>query len=204
MERISELFQHLVEVIRPWAEQLGGPGLALVAFLDSSFLSLPEVNDALIVLLVIQHPARWLYYAVATTVGSVAGCLALFAVGRRGGNAFLRRRFSERHIERGLAIFRRYGLLAVVIPSILPPPMPFKIFVLLSGVAGVRTSTFLVAVAIGRGFRYGLEAWLAYMYGAQAMAFIRDNLPTFSLIAALAVAVIGLAVIIWRKRSSAA
>jgi membrane protein YqaA with SNARE-associated domain len=201
MHRLADFLQHLVDVIRPWAEQLGGPGLAAVAFLDSSFLSLPEVSDALIVLLVIQHPARWFYYAACTTVGSVAGCYALYMVGRKGGEAFLRKRFAQRHLDRGLALFRRHGMLAVIIPSILPPPMPFKIFVLLSGVAKVRTPTFLLAVALGRGIRYGVEAWLAYLYGAQAMVFIRENLPLISLLAGILVAVLGVAFVVWRKRA---
>ena len=142
--------------------------MALVAFLDSSFLSLPEVNDVLMVLMVVRNPDAWIYYAAMTTLGSVAGCFALFSVAQRGGEAFLRKRFSERHVERGLRFFQRYGLLAVIVPSILPPPTPFKIFVLLAGVANVRKSTFLLAVALGRGFRYGSEGLLAYLYGEEA------------------------------------
>jgi membrane protein YqaA with SNARE-associated domain len=201
MQRVLDFFTNLAETIRPIAEQLGGPGLALIAFLDSSFLSLPEVNDVLIVLLVIEHPSRWLYYAGMTTLGSMAGCFALYTVGRKGGEALLRRRFHERHVDRALATFRKYGLLTVIIPSILPPPTPFKIFVLMAGVAGVRSRTFLLAIAIGRGFRYGGEAFLAYRYGARATEFIRDNLPVLSVWAAAIVAVIGIAIILWRRRA---
>jgi len=201
---MSDLLNRIVAFIRPLAEQMGGPGLALVAFLDSSFLSLPEVNDVLIVLLVIRYPERWLYYAGMTILGSVAGCFALYLVGRAGGEAFLRRRFSARRIERGLGVFRRWGLLAVVVPSILPPPAPFKVFVLLAGAAGVRRSTFLVAVALGRGFRYGSEALLAYWYGEQATVFIRDNLPTVSLYVGVTVLVLGAAYLLWRRRTTGA
>jgi len=88
----------------------------------------------------------------------------------------------------------------VIVPSILPPPMPFKIFVLLAGVAKVRPATFLLAVAIGRGFRYGGEAWLAYVYGQQATEFIKNNLPEISLVVGLTVAVLGIGFVIWRKR----
>lgn len=204
MDRLSALFEGLLEFVQPLAERLGGPGLALIAFLDSSFLSLPEVGDALIVLLVIREPARWMYYATATTIGSVAGCYALYSVGRHGGEAFLKRRFKARHIERGLDLFRRHGMLAVIVPSILPPPMPFKIFVLLSGVAKVKPLTFILAVALGRGFRYGGEAWLAYMYGARAAGYIRDNLPTVSLWVGLTVLVGGVGFVWWRRRKAAA
>jgi len=187
------------DTVVAWLEPLGGPGLAAIAFLDSSFLSLPEVNDVLIVVLVLKEPRLWLYYAALTTAGSVAGCYALFSLARRGGEAFLRRRFSAEKVDRRLAVFRRYGLLAVVVPSILPPPTPFKVFVLLAGVSGVRRSSFLIAVSIGRGFRYGSEAFLTYLYGEQARLFIQQNLPVVSWVLGGAVLAIGLGVIVWRR-----
>jgi membrane protein YqaA with SNARE-associated domain len=201
---MQDFVRGVVEFVSPLAQRLGGPGLALVALLDSSFLSLPEVNDVLIVLLVIQHPERWLYYAGMTTLGSVAGCFALYSVGRRGGEAFLRRRFQERRLQRGLALFRRWGVLAVIVPSILPPPTPFKIFVLLAGAAKVPRSTFLAAAAAGRGFRYGSEALLAYWYGEQATQFIRENLPAVSIVVAVLVLAAGVAYFVWRRRAGRA
>jgi membrane protein YqaA with SNARE-associated domain len=192
--------QRLVERIGAFAAALGAPGLALVAFLDSSFLSLPEVTDILIVVLVIKRPDLWLSYSLFATVGSVAGCYALYFLGWKGGEVVLRRRFKAQNIDRGLEIFRRYGLLAVVVPSILPPPTPFKIFVLLAGVAKVRTATFLLAATIGRGFRYGGEALLAYWYGEEASRFIHQNLPVISIWLAASIAVVGLAYIVWRRR----
>ena len=134
----------VVEWIQGFAMSLGGPGLFIIAFLDSSFLSFPEVNDLLIIYLTTQHPERMVYYALMTTLGSIAGCLALYSLARKGGEAFLRRGFNESHVERAMDIFRRYGLLAVLIPSILPPPMPFKIFVLAAGVARVRPWHFVL------------------------------------------------------------
>ena len=195
--------QRLVESVSAFAAGLGAPGLVLVAFLDSSFLSLPEVTDILIVVLVIKRPELWISHALFATVGSVLGCYALYLVGRKGGEVVLRRRFKAHNVERGLELFRRYGLLAVVIPSILPPPMPFKIFVLLAGVANVRPLTFIVAATIGRGFRYGGEALLAYWYGEQASQFIRHNLALVSVWLAVAIAVGGVIYVIWRRRRAA-
>jgi membrane protein YqaA with SNARE-associated domain len=203
MRLLADLLQRILHAIQPIAERLGLPGLALIAFLDSSFLSLPEVADALFVVSVLQRPAEWLLIAIATTVGSVSGCYALYAVARKGGEAFVRRRFHERHITRGLALIRRHGLLALIVPSIMPPPMPFKIFVLLAGIADVRPGTFALAVAVGRGFRYGGEAWLAYEYGDAATDYIRTNLPVISLWLAGAVLVLGVAGIVWRRRRAA-
>ena len=97
-----------------------------------------EVCDALIVLLTVQHPERMVFYALITTIGSVAGCYSLYLVGRKGGESFLRKRFHARHVDRALDVFRRHGILSILVPSLLPPPMPFKIFVLAAGVSGMR------------------------------------------------------------------
>ncbi|ODS58115.1 MAG: hypothetical protein ABS36_04310 [Acidobacteria bacterium SCN 69-37] len=199
MHYLSELLQQVMAWILPVAERLGAPGLALIAFLDSSFLSLPQVGDALIVALTIQHPSRWMLYSAATTVGSTAGCFILYSIARKGGEAFLRRRFTEDQIERALGLFQRYGLLAVIVPAMLPPPTPFKIFVLLAGLAGVRPVAFIVGIAIGRGFRFGGIGWLAYKYGPQATQYIKDNLATASLVVAGVVLIIGIAVIVVRR-----
>jgi len=195
--------QRVVESIGAFAAGLGAPGLVLVAFLDSSFLSLPEVTDILVVVLVIKRPDLWMWHALFATLGSVAGCYALYLVGRKGGEVVLRRRFKAQNVDRGLEIFRRYGLFAVVVPSILPPPMPFKIFVLLAGVARVRPMTFLVAATIGRGFRYGSEALLAYWYGEQATRFIRQNLPVVSLWLGATITLGAIVYIVWRRRRAA-
>lgn len=204
MDRLSAIFQSVVDFIQPLAEQLGAPGLALVAFLDSSFLSLPQVTDALIVGLTLRHPSNWLFYAMSTTVGSVAGCSALYFVGRKGGEAFLRRKFNARHIDRGLGLFQKHGWLTIAVPSLLPPPTPFKLFVLLSGVAKIRPWTFVMAVALGRGFRYGGEAWLTYRYGEHASGFIRDNLPMVSMALAGVILLGSVALVLSRRRRQTA
>lgn len=190
----------LVAWIQGFAVSLGGPGLFVIAFLDSSFLSFPEVCDLLIVLLTIQHKARMPFYALMCTLGSVCGCLALYSVGRRGGEAFLRKRFKAGHIERAMELFRRHGLLAIIVPSLLPPPMPFKIFVLAAGVARVRLIDFLIAVLIGRGIRYFGEGFLALWYGEAAIAFLRDNARMAGLALAIVIAIGATGWFWWKSR----
>lgn len=204
MDRLRDIFDHVVAWIEPLAEQMGAPGLALVAFLDSSFISLPQVTDALVVGLTLKSPSQWVVHGLATTLGSMAGCLALYAVARKGGEAFLRRKFKERHIDRGLALVQKHGWLTVTVPALMPPPTPFKPFLLLAGVAEIRPLTFLGAVALGRGFRYGGEAYLAYRYGEQASAFISDNLGMISMAVAGAIVVGATLLFLWRKRPAAA
>lgn len=161
--------------IRAVAISLGGLGLFLVTLGDSSFVSLPELADLLLVYMVVQHRERALFYAGMCTLGSLAGCYLLYFVTRYAGDNFLRRRFSDRHIERGLAAFQRYGLLAIIIPSVLPPPAPFKIFVLLAGLADVSVRDFGLAVVLGRGARYCALALLALWIGQAAIDFLRQH-----------------------------
>jgi membrane protein YqaA with SNARE-associated domain len=192
--------QRLVSWVQGFALALGGPGLFLIAFLDSSFLSFPEVCDILIVWLTVRHKERMLFYALMCTLGSVAGCFALYTVGRRGGEAFLKKRFKAGHIERAMTVFRRHGLLAVIIPSLLPPPMPFKIFVLAAGVAKVRPLEFILAVSVGRGVRYFGEGFLALWYGEQAIEFMRQNARAAGLALAALIAIGALGWFWWRRR----
>ena len=187
-----------VDWIQALAVVLGAPGLFLAAIADSSFLSLPEVVDILLIWMVTQHKSRMLLYASSATLGSVAGCLLLYALGRKG-DQFIARRFSVARVEQALGAFRRFGVLAVLIPSLLPPPMPFKIFVLLAGAAGITTGRFVMAIAIGRGIRYFGEGLLAVWYGDQAMQFLQANGRTVSLsLAALLVAALG-GYLLWQK-----
>ena len=154
---------------------IGGPGLFAVAFLDSSFVSLPQINDILVVLMVTQHKAWILYYAAMATLGSVAGCYVIYYLAQKGGEAFLRKRLRAGHAERALAVYRRHGLLALIVPALLPPPAPFKLFVLMAGVAEVPPVKFVVAIAAARGARYSMLGLLAILYGDLALELMRTR-----------------------------
>ena len=158
-------------------ESLGGPGVLLVAIADSSFLSIPEGNDVLIVVLSTGGSwANMAYYVCMTVIGSVIGCFLLYSVGRKGGSPLLRRRFSEQKIERAEKLFKKFGILTIVVPSIIPPPMPFKIFVLSAGVFRVGLAQFLTAVIIGRSVRYSMWGILAVLYGNSVKLYMQQNL----------------------------
>jgi membrane protein YqaA with SNARE-associated domain len=191
-----------VDWVQSVALALGAPGLFLAAIADSSFLSLPEVVDILLIWMVAQHESRMVVYAASATAGSIIGCLLLYMVGRKG-DQFIARRFSARRVERALGAIRRYGVMAVLIPSLLPPPMPFKIFVLLAGAAGISTGRFVVAVAIGRGIRYFGEGLLALWYGDQALEFLRTNGRSVSLVLA-GLFIVGLVGYLWWKKAGPA
>ncbi len=156
---------------------LGGLGVLLLAIADSSFLSVPEGNDILIILLSAGGPwGRMAYFVAMTIVGSVIGCLILYTVGRKGGQPILRRRFSEQKIESARRMYLKWGIFTVLIPSIIPPPMPFKIFVLSAGVFRMSLAPFLGAVLLGRTVRYATWGILAVLYGEPIKVFVENNL----------------------------
>ena len=191
----------LAQWVQAFALAIGGPGLFVIAFLDSSILSLPEINDLLIVWMVIQHKPRMVYYATMATMGSVAGCLLLYYVGRKGGETLLRGRFRGGHVDRAMELTRRYGGLALLVPALLPPPAPFKIFVLIAGVAAVPIRTFVAAIAVGRGIRYFGEGLLAVWWGEQAMTYLNSNGRAVALALAGLTLAGGAAYFLWRSRN---
>jgi membrane protein YqaA with SNARE-associated domain len=190
----------LLAWIQSVAYALGGPGLFLIAFLDSSFLSLPQINDLLLVWMVTRRPHLMPYYASMSVLGSIVGCLVMYYVGLKGGQALLRKRFSASSIDRNLERFHRYGVLVVLVPSLLPPPAPFKIFVLLAGVAQIPLLKFCLAIAIGRGIRYFGEGLLAVWFGERAMAYIDAHAREVSLWLVGLLALALLVYLLWRRR----
>ena len=165
------------EYLHSLVGSLGGPGLLVIALFDSSFLSIPEGNDLLIVLLSAGNTwEKMAYFVAMTTAGSIAGCLLLYSVGRKGGSPLLHKRFSEKNVRWAEGLFERYGILTVVVPCILPPPCPFKIFVLSAGVFRLRVLEFVAAIAIGRTVRYSMWGILALVYGNAVKVFMQQNL----------------------------
>ena len=192
----------IVSWLEAFASSLEGPGLFLVAFLDSSFLSLPEINDVLVVLMVTRNEELMPYYAAMATLGSITGCLVLYVLGRKGGEAIVRKRFSGPRLETAMGLFRRFGVLAIIVPALLPPPAPFKVFVLLSGVTRVPWPRFCGAVAVGRGVRYFGEGLLAVRYGDQAVELLHANGPLVSLVVVVLGLLGGGAYLVMRRRSA--
>jgi membrane protein YqaA with SNARE-associated domain len=162
------------------------PAMIGIGALDSSLLSLPEINDYLVVGRCFKYPSAAFYFPLFAAIGSVIGCLLLYTIMRRGGQALLRRRFKRENIERVEGWYARYGFLAIAIPAVLPPPMPFKIFVATAGTLEYPRWKFLVTVMIARSFRYYVEGILAVFYGRRVLLFMKGNgLAVISVVAAL-------------------
>jgi len=186
--------------IRTLALAWGAPGLFLVAALDSTFLPLPGITDLLLIVLVTRRPDLVLLYVAGAVLGSLSGCLVMHAIGKKGGEAFVRARFGSGKVERTLSALRRHGVMAVLIPSLLPPPAPFRIFVLLAGVVGISAARFAVAIAIGRSARYLAVGFLAVRYGGRAEAYLRDNGALASLVLVVALAA-GFGAFLWFRKA---
>ena len=191
--------KHFLEWIQAFAMAIGGLGLAAIAFLDASFLSFPQANDILIVVMTVKDPAWMPYYAGMTLAGSLAGCLVLFFIARRGGEAMVRSRFKAHHVERATRLTNRYGLLTTLVASMMPPPVPLKLFVVMAGVAGMSAARFSAAIVLGRGLRYFGLGLLTVWYGEAAIDYLRSHGRTVSL-ALCALVVVGAASAwLWRR-----
>jgi membrane protein YqaA with SNARE-associated domain len=157
-----------------FAGALGAPGLFLISFLDSSILTFPVINDLLLIELCIQKPLRMPLYAAMAMTGSVLGCVLLYFIAKKGGEAFFHRKAGQRgHVIRHWV--QKNGFGGMLAAALLPPPTPFKIFVFAAGVFEVPLSSFVSAIALARAIRYFGFGYLATRYGDQAMPFIAQH-----------------------------
>lgn len=181
---------------------IAAPAMVLIGALDSSLLSLPEINDYLVVGRCYKYPSAVFYFPLFAAGGSVLGCLLLYTIMRRGGQALLRKRFKPESIQRVERAYARFGFLAIAIPAILPPPLPFKIFVATAGTLEYPRWKFLLTVMLARSFRYYVEGTLAVFYGQRVLLFLKDNGLVIISIAGTVV-VIGVAIYVLINRRKA-
>ena len=158
----------------------GAFGLFIVALLDSTFVPLPSSADALMIVLSTAHPSWMLLYAFMATAGSALGCWILYLVSRRAGARALNR-FSERRQQRVKHLIERYDMIAVLVATLLPPPFPFKLFVVTAGVFRFSLLRFMLAIIAGRAFRFLLEGYFAVRYGAEAKEILAKYYPWIGL-----------------------
>ena len=154
----------------------GAFGLFAVALLDSTFVPLPSSCDALMLLLSTTYPSWMLLYAFMATAGSALGCLILYLISRRAGARALNR-FSETKQRRVKLWIERYDMFAVLGATLLPPPFPFKLFVVSAGVFRFSLLRFMLAIIVGRAFRVLLEGYFAVRYGVQAKEILAKYYP---------------------------
>ena len=182
-DSVSRLHEFIVTVPIYYA----APAMVLIGALDSSLLSLPEINDYLVIARCYSDPKSVFYFPLFAALGSVIGCNMLYAITSRGGKALLTRRFKAEHIERVEAVYARFGILALAIPALLPPPMPFKIFVATAGALHFPRWKFLITIMIARSARYIIEGALAVFYGEVVIRLMKLYGPRIVIIVLLLV-----------------
>lgn len=156
---------------------LAAPMMILVGAADSSLLSLPEVNDIITITRIAHNPHEVWFFPLFPAIGSVLGCLLLYTLAR-GGRDQITKRFHPEAIQRVELIYRRWGFLALAIPALLPPPLPFKIFVATAGALGYPRARFAAVVMIARTVRYyfwGIAAWIYREEVLQALHWLEAN-----------------------------
>jgi membrane protein YqaA with SNARE-associated domain len=162
---------HLPHWLQAVVASAGGLGLFLIAFLDSSVLTFPVINDLLLIDLSIRSPARMPYYAAMATIGSVAGCLLLYYLARKGGEAMFHKHAGPR-AQTIRSWTKRNGFLSILVTALLPPPNPFKIFVIAAGAFEMPLQSFVLGLLAARAIRFFGEGFLAIRYGDQAGQFL--------------------------------
>jgi len=185
-----------------WLVSFGPLGLLTIAFLDSLFIPMPGGVDAVLLLLAASRPSWMLIYVAAATIGSTAGCVGLYRISQRAGHRALAR-FSESRQKRVKDLIDRYDVLSVLVASLLPPPFPFKLFVVSAGVFRLNLIRFTLAVAAGRTFRYLLEGYLAAHYGEHAKEILSRYYPSIAIGLALVIIVTFVAKNILRRGHAA-
>ena len=164
--------------------------------LDSS--SIPVPMDAILALFIWNDKHHFWLYCLMAAAGSAIGGLVPYALGRAGGELFLLKRVNRQRFEQLRNRFQRQEFLAVLIPSTLPPPTPWKLFIFASGVFEMRVANFLLAVFAGRMLRWLVLSVLVLKLGPGAVDLVAHHALALGLIVG-ALAVMGFW-LWWRRK----
>jgi membrane protein DedA with SNARE-associated domain len=174
-------------------------GILILSILDSSGVPVAGVFDALLILIAVEKPSvAWLCAGFAVA-GSTVGNTILFWAARKGGSGFMRKAAPEGRAARFRTWFRRYGMVTVFIPALIPIPMPLKLFVISAGVTGTALTEFVGVVLAARVLRYFGEAWLGVTLGQESTTFLTAHAWHFVAGAVLLFLVL-YGFILWRDR----
>jgi membrane protein YqaA with SNARE-associated domain len=166
-----DLLHRLTDALIAW----GPAGILLLSILDSSGVPVAGVFDALLILISVEHPSvAWLCAALAVA-GSTAGNVILFSTAHRGGRRFMSNAAPEGRGAKFREWFRRYGMVTVFVPALVPIPMPLKLFVISAGVVGTSMAQFVTVVLVARTLRYFGAAWLGVRLGTGSAGFLKAH-----------------------------
>jgi len=149
---------------------LGPWGVFAIAAVDGSLFGMPI--DAIVAFYVYRDRPHFLFYVVMASAGSALGSLVVYGIGYVGGETVLRKRISEERFNKIHASFERHEFWAVMFPAMLPPPTPFKLFVLAASAFEMRFTHFLAAVFAGRCVRFLVLALLTIKFGPEVIHLV--------------------------------
>ena len=165
------MLRHLTDALVAW----GPAGILLLSILDSSGVPVAGVFDAFLILIAVERPSSaWLCAALAVA-GSTIGNIILFSTAHRGGRRFMNKAAPEGRGAKFREWFRRYGMVTVFVPALMPIPMPLKLFVISAGVVGTSLAEFVSVVVVARSLRYFGEAWLGVTLGRESTSFLKTH-----------------------------
>lgn len=183
-----------------WLRRLGGPGLILLGIADNSVVPLPGSMDVFTIILAANHREWWFYYAAMATAGAVLGGYLTYRLGREGGKDTLEKKLPKDKAQKIYKKFEHAGFWSITVPAMLPPPVPIVPFLLAAGALHYSRKKFLASLAVGRGIRFTVVAFIAAHFGTQIFQFFSKYYkPALYSLIALAV-VGGLAAVWWYLR----
>ncbi len=185
---------------------LGAFGLFFVAIIDSAPLPTFGGPDILTAILAAQQRNPWYEYAAFATAGSVFGAYLTFRIARKAGEAYLHSKFKSRKMNSMLHLFKKWGTGALIASTAIPFPFPTSLFFASAGASNYRLGKFLTVVAICRGARYALIAFIADHYGRHFVRVLRHPTEYWGWLLAFAaiIAAVIMAGIVVNKRIAAA
>jgi membrane protein YqaA with SNARE-associated domain len=198
LNTIKHILQRYTALLWALLKPLGVWGVFAIAGIDSAFLGMPL--DAVVATYVYSNPKRFLLYVIMASAGSAIGSLVLYFIGYKGGEVFLERKMPKAKFEKIRASFDRHEFWALMFPAMMPPPFPFKVFVLAAAVFEMRLEHFLLAIFSGRFVRFLILAILTIKFGPQAIDIVRRVfLHHMPLVLGVVLAIL-IGLLIWRRK----
>jgi membrane protein YqaA with SNARE-associated domain len=202
---LKQFFAHLMAkwnlVILPAILKFGVLGAGAVALMDSS--SIPVPMDIFIAGWVWKDQHRFWLYVLMAAVGSAIGGLVPYLLGRAGGELFLLKRVNRERFDQLRIRFEKQEFLAMAIPSALPPPTPWKLFVFAAGVFEMPVAPFMLSVFCGRLVRWLILSLLVLKLGPGAVGLVQHHALSVFLVV-IGLAALGFAVWWFAKKRSGA
>ncbi len=197
-KKYQAYLQGLLLPFGPW-------GVFLIALIDAAFFGVPM--DPIVAVFVHTDPRRSLFYVILGAAGSAVGSLVPYLIGYKGGEAFVVKKVGRARFDRVHGLSEKYGDLALIVPGMMPPGFPFKLFVFSAGVAEMNWAHFLLAVFTGRVLRFSILAILTIEFGPQVLQLMEDivkrhgTLALSILVGLIAIGVIWYVLLQRKKRS---